>query len=70
MIAYIFDFQRTKFANISTCEFDHSEPGRKIDFRVYFHPVGYCTVLYLSFYILVFLKHNIGSELLANALTH
>ena len=42
-MAYMTKIRKSKFAN--TCiwfrEFDHSGPGRKIKFRIYFHPVGY-----------------------------
>ena len=36
MIDYMNDFQKSKFANILTYEFDHSEPGGLIKFCVYF----------------------------------
>ena len=31
---------KSKFANISSREFDHFEPGRQIKFNEYFHAVG------------------------------
>ena len=42
MVAYIIDYQKSKFANIfNSTEFDQSEPGRQIKFSVYFHPARY-----------------------------
>ena len=41
MIAYIIEIHKSKFANISFREFDKSEPRHWINFRVYFHRVGY-----------------------------
>ena len=41
MIAYIIEIQKTKFAYILFREFDQSEPGCQIKFRVYFHHAGY-----------------------------
>ena len=38
MIMYINEFQKSQFADIR--EFDISRPGCKINFYVYFQPVG------------------------------
>ena len=44
MIAYIIEIEKSKFINLSFHEIEQSEPGRKIKFCVYFHPVGYVSI--------------------------
>ena len=40
IIAYIIEIKKPKFANVYFSELDQFEPGREIEFCVYFHPVG------------------------------
>ena len=40
MMACITKSQKSKFANTTFREFDHSGQGRQIKFHVYYHPVG------------------------------
>ena len=38
---YIIETQKSIFTNIYFCESNHSLPGHKVEYCVYFHPVGY-----------------------------
>ena len=48
MMGYIIVIWESKFANIWFGEFDQSEPGSGIKFRVYFNPLGYVKTTLLS----------------------
>ena len=50
-----YDQNGKNFAKKQFCEFDQSEPGRKIKFRIYFHPVGYIDCGCANFVLLMLL---------------